>query len=103
MVRLQDMHPDLFDKINRGLFTLRRSNNLCAGMFNDLCVEQVLMGSIKFVGGLTRGRGFDDSTSLVWLLSGPSYGKVIRAMQEKTGLSNAVSKAHKDCLIAIMK
>ena len=78
MARLQDTHLDVFDKLNRGMFILRRSDNYWAGILSDLYIEQVLMVIIKSVGGLTRGRGFDDSTSIVWLLSAPACDKVFR-------------------------
>ena len=46
------------------------------------------MGSIKSVGGLTRGCGFEESTGMIWLLSIPAYSEVHKAMQEVTGLSS---------------
>ena len=62
------------------------------------------MGNIKSVGGLTRGRGFEESTSLVWLLSRPACAEVHKAMQEVTCLSNTYEKAvHKDLTPARMK
>ena len=55
------------------------------------------MRSIKSVGGLTRGRGFKDSSSLVWLLSMPACGEVHKAIREVTGLDSTDSvKTHKD-------
>jgi hypothetical protein len=42
-----------------------------SGIFTDLFIEQVLMAGIKSSGGLTRGRGFDESTRLLFLLSRP--------------------------------
>ncbi len=55
------------------------------------------MGSIKSVGGLTRGRGFDNSTSMVWLLSTPACGEVYKAMQDITDLSNRhADELHQD-------
>lgn len=44
---------------------------------------------IKTVGGLTRGRGFKESTSLIWLLSLPACGELHKAMQDVTGLSGS--------------
>ena len=62
------------------------------------------MGSIKSVGGLTRGRGFEESTSLVWLLSRTACAEVHKSMQEVTGLSNTDEKAiHRDLTPARMK
>ena len=49
------------------------------------------MGSLKSAGGLTRGRGFEDSTSLIWLLSAPACGEVRKAMETVTELVNTVT------------
>lgn len=55
------------------------------------------MGSMKSVGGLTKGHGFEDTTSLTWLLSMPICGEVHKAMPEVTGISRAAeSLKHKD-------
>ena len=65
--------------------------------FGDLYIEKVLMGSVKSVGGLTRGRGFKESTSLIWLLFTPACGEVHKAMQEETGHSStSAGEIHKD-------
>ena len=50
---------------------MRRSDRLWAGLSPDLVIEQVLMRSIKTVGGLTRGRGMNDLQHAIWLLSTP--------------------------------
>ena len=92
MVRLLDTHQDVFEKFNRGLYVFRRSDTYWAVIFSDLYSEQGLMGCIKSVRGLTRGRRFDDSTSRVWLLSAPAYDEVFRAIQEITGLPNTVHR-----------
>ena len=91
MDALEESHPAVYSKFMDGLFVLRRSDNYWAGIFSDLYIEQVLMGSIKSVGGLTRGRGFEDATSLVWLLPMPVCGEVHKAVQEVTGTSNSYS------------
>jgi len=66
---LPQTHPAVYAKFMAGLFVLRRTGSYWAGIFSDLYIEQVLMGSLKSSGGLTRGRGFEESTSLIWLLS----------------------------------
>jgi len=40
----------------------------------------------NLLGGLSRGCGFDETTSLVWLLSMPVCGEVHKSMQEIAGL-----------------
>ena len=76
MQKLEEIHPT-------GSSVLLRTDN-----YNYLYIEQVLMGSVKSVGGLTRGRGFVQSTSLVWLLSMPACAYVNNALQEVTGLTD---------------
>ena len=40
------------------------------GWFVDrLMIEQILMKSIKNIGGLTRGRGMEESERALWILS----------------------------------
>ena len=53
------------------------------------------MGSIKSVGGLNRGIGFEELTSLMWLLSMPACGEVHKALKEEV--------VHKDLSQAIIK
>lgn len=97
MDTLEDSHPHVFNKFLEGLFVLRRSENYWAGIYSDLYIEQVLMRNVKAVGGLTRGRGFEQSTSLIWLLSSPACGEVNRAIREVTSLQDIKeAEVHKD-------
>lgn len=97
MEKLQDTHPHVYSKFVDGFFVLRRSDSYWAGIYSDLYIEQVLMRNVKAVGGLTRGRGFEESTSLIWLLSTPACGEVNRAMREVTSLQDIKEeKIHKD-------
>jgi len=97
MEQLEHTHPSVYSRFLEGLFVLRRSDSYWSGIYSDLYIEQVLMGSIKSVGGLTRGRGFDESTSLVWLMSMPACGEVHKAVLEIASLSNSYSvDMHKD-------
>ena len=59
MEHLEQTHPTVYNRFMGGLFVLRRSDSHWSGIYSDLYIEQVLMGGIKSVGGLTRGRGFD--------------------------------------------
>ena len=88
MEALPVTHPDVYARFQEGYFVVRRSDSHWTGMFSDLCIEQVLMGGVKLVGGLTRGRGFDETTSLIGLLSMPACGEMHNAMQTVTGLSD---------------
>ena len=44
------------------------------------------MKKVKAVGGLTRGRGLDQTSNLVVFLSTPVCAEVNRAMRDVTGL-----------------
>ena len=97
MEKLDVTHHAVCAQFMEGLFVLRRSDSYWTGIFGDLYIEQVLMGSVKSVGGLTRGRGFKESTSLICLLSTSTCGEVHKAMQEVTGHSStSAGEIHKD-------
>ena len=97
MEKLQDTHPHVYSKFVDGFFVLRRTDNYWAGIYSDLYIEQVLMRNVKAVGGLTRGRGFEQSTRLIWLLSTPACAEANRAMREVTGLQDTSdADVHKD-------
>ena len=99
MEKLQDTHPHVHSKFIDGFFVLRRTENYWAGIYSDLYIEQVLKRDVKAVGGLTRGRGFDQTTSLVLLLSTTACAEVNRAMRDVTGLQDTNTsdeEVHKD-------
>ena len=55
------------------------------------------MRNVKAVDGLTRGRVFDQTTSLVWLLSTPAGADVNRAMRDgHEDTSTSDEEVHKD-------
>ena len=66
---------------------------ILAGLSTDLDFEQVLMRSIKTVGGLTRGRRM---TEIQCLVSMPAFADVSHSMQEFTQVSCNTSEQHKD-------
>ena len=74
----------MFRQLNSGLFVIRRSDRLWAGLPSDLVIEQVLMRSLKTNGGLTRGRGMEETQRLRWLLAMPACAEVSEVMQELT-------------------
>ncbi|KAL5019525.1 hypothetical protein ScPMuIL_002417 [Solemya velum] len=51
----------------------------------DLVIEQTLMRALKTTGGLTRGRGMEETQKTRWLLAVPACTAVNNAMQELTG------------------
>ena len=83
-------------KVNEGYFIVRRSAKTWAGIFPDLCIEQGLMEYVKKTGGLSRVRGFDEVTRLVWLLSTPICASVIKSMHSLVGLDNTSKDTRQD-------
>ena len=68
---MSDLRTDVYRAFTSGLHIARRSDRFWAGSSIDLVVEQVLMGSLKTGGGLSRGRGLTEQQRLIWLLSMP--------------------------------
>ena len=51
------VHHDVHRTFEAGFHVVRRSNRSWAGLSTDFVMQQVLMGSLKTSGGVTRGRG----------------------------------------------
>ena len=102
MDKFEQTNPSIYNKFVEGLFVLRRTDSCWAGVYSDLYIEQVLMSGLKSVGGLTRGCGFEETTSLTWLLSMPACGDVTQAVHEVSDVTQ-VSDIHKDCTKARME
>jgi hypothetical protein len=62
MNKLPDFYADLYRHFVNGMFTIRLSDRMWAGLSTDLVIEQEMMKEIKGPGGLTRGRGVDETT-----------------------------------------
>ena len=95
MEKLQYTNPYVYIKFVDDFFVLRRAESCRARIYSDLYIEQVLMKNVKAVGGLTRGRGFDQTTSLVWFLSSPACAEVNRAMRDFTSLHDTNTRDDK--------
>lgn len=81
-------HPDVHAAFMKGLFPVRGTDGAWTGMFTDLFIESVLMAGLKSTGGLTRGRGFNESTRLLFLLSRPICAEINKSIFEIAGLSS---------------
>ena len=66
MLDLRESYQTLHEQFVRGNHTIRRSNRLWVGLSCDLVIEQTLMKSAKRRGGLTRGRGMQESVRQTW-------------------------------------
>ena len=97
MSELSSKHPELFKEFTEGgHHCIRRSNRYWAGLWSDLIIEQVMMRSIKSSGGLTRGRGFSESTRNQWVLTAHDFAAVHDALMGLTKTDKVSSEQHKD-------
>ena len=58
------------------------------------CIEQSLMAGLKGATGLTRGRGVDEQSRLVWVLSRPAVISIDRIIKEMTGVDYKTFDQH---------
>lgn len=65
-----------------------------AGLWSDLVIEQVMKRSIKGRGGLTRGRGFSESTRLQCVLRPHECAAIHEATTSITSLPLISSEEH---------
>ncbi len=96
MVNLEYSHPDVHSTFVKGLFPVRRSYVVWSGVFTDLYIEQVLMTSIKSSASLTRGRGFSETTRLLFLLSRPVCAEVSQSIFDIAGFPTNTEDGHRD-------
>ena len=79
-----------------GLFPVRRTDGAWCGMFTDLFIVQGLMAGLKSSGGLTHGRGFNESTRLLVLFSRPICSEISQSIFKIAGLSPDDENGHRD-------
>ena len=96
MLEVEHTHPAVYEAFMRGLFPVRRTDGTWSGIFTDLFIEQVLMAGIKSSGGLTHGRGFSESTRLLFLLLRPICADVSQSIFQLAGLSTTDGDGHRD-------
>lgn len=97
MLALSITHPNVHSMFMEGMHVVRRSDRYWAGLSTDLIIEQMLMRSVKTVGGLTRGRGMDETQRAQWILSRPACSEINYKMQELSGHRYETSEQHKEC------
>ncbi|XP_022204652.2 uncharacterized protein LOC111061263 [Nilaparvata lugens] len=90
--KLSEKELDLF--INKGYFTVKRTTRYWSGTWTDMCIEQCLMRPMKSVGGLTHGRGMNESTVNKWILGTPYFIKINEALEEFLDISITYSEQH---------
>ena len=96
MKDLQCTHPDVHAAFMKGLFPVRRTDGAWTGMFTDLFIESVLMAGLKSTGVLTTGRGFNQSTRLLFLLSRPKCAEISQSIFEITRLLSDEEDRHRE-------
>jgi len=96
MMSLGNLHPWLEDCFNNKKHAVRRSERYWGGLWSDLIIEQTLMRSIKTRGGLTRGRGMEESTRHLWVLSINHTAAVHEAMNQFSNSTIITSEQHVD-------
>ena len=101
MIDLKRTHPDVYATFaNKGLFPVRRTDGARSGIFTDLFIAQVLMAGLTTFGGLTRGRGFNESTRLLFLLSRPICAEIGPSIFYIAELSSDKQDGHRDLTTA---
>ncbi|GBM29818.1 hypothetical protein AVEN_48269-1 [Araneus ventricosus] len=80
--------------VSQGYFTVRRSDQFWCGFWTDMTVEQVLMRSMKVIGGLKKGRKMSDSFLACWIFTMPGSLQVTEAMEAFIGVTGVSSDQH---------
>ena len=92
MEELPHDHPDIYNGfLQNGYHSIRRSDRFWAGLSSDLIIEQVMMRSLKTSGGLTRGRGIEESTRNQWVMTAHKFAAIHENMQELSGIARTTS------------
>ena len=100
MLNLECTHLEMYKAFRNGLFPVRRTDGCWSGIFTDLFIEQVLMAGIRSTGGLTHGRGFDEVTRLLFLLSRLRCAEVSQSILEIAGLCDLKSDGHRELTLS---
>ena len=93
MMRMTKEEPENWTKLAK-THVIRRSYSRWSGIATDLIIEQVLMCSLKSIGGLSHGRGWSEAQQLSWLLSRPTCAEYNHSIQKLTSVSFLSSDQH---------
>ena len=97
MLELPKDHPEICASFkDHGYHAIRRSERYWAGLWSDLVIEQVMMRAIKSRGGLTRGRGFDESTRHQWVHTAHYCAVIHQSMSSVTKILLKGSEQHEE-------
>lgn len=92
------MTKDEFHRFTElGHFTVRRSDKFRSGTWSDMIIEQTVMKGMKSQGGLTHGRGVEESVTNEWVLSMPALFEIDQTVLDHGNISfNTNSGQHVD-------
>lgn len=89
------MDPVEYENFTKGgKFTVRRTDKFWSAVWSDMLIEQSLMKSMKTSGGLTRGRGFSESTLATWIMGMVSLHNVCDSVEKFCGVNFETSEQH---------
>ncbi|GBO41649.1 hypothetical protein AVEN_110046-1 [Araneus ventricosus] len=90
----EKMDSTEYKKFSESYFTIRIKNRAWSGVAPDMIIEKCLMKSMKIAGGVTQGRGMEDSTLSRWVSSCPINMKVFEVLEEFCEKSFESSEQH---------
>ena len=93
MMRMKKEEPENWTKLAK-THVIRCSYSHWSGIATDLIIEQVLMCSLKSIGGLSHGWGWSEAQQLSWLLSRPTCAEYNHSLQILTSFSFLSSDQH---------
>jgi len=96
-----ETHLELHHYFMKGYHVI--SDIYWAGLSTDLVFEQMLMKSLKSVGGLTRGRGMNYVQRGICIRSRPATSDINESMQMFCGTMYTTREQHKETNITTRK
>jgi len=100
MQKLPTTNPELYENFMKGYHVIRRIDRYLAGLSTNLVIKQVLMRSLKSVGGLIGGRVLTDAQKALCIFSRPATSEVNEATQAFCGTQYTTSEQHSDTHMA---
>ncbi|KAF2895460.1 hypothetical protein ILUMI_10710, partial [Ignelater luminosus] len=80
--------------VEKGYFTIRRTDKLWFGMWSDMCIEQSLMHNMKTDGGFIQRRGVTENVISKWSHRAPALCEAAENFEEFCGIKSATSHQH---------
>lgn len=92
----ETMSPHEYQQLaDQGFFTVRRSSTkFWSGTWTDMLIEQFLMRTMKGCGGLTHGRGIEESIQTRWTMSLAAGHQICDQIESYCSVSFETSDQH---------